>query len=253
MIPASNKKEKEYYENAPIILAILQFRYTKIEGFNTKELKKTGVQIATDYPEVRERFIQQVTFGGDQADGTTKVSVDEREIDGVQFISKDKKRNLVIGKDRFTYEMHGQYPGWDIFVSEPKKFWDLFKEQLGNAELTGLSLRYVNRINLPIDFHDISQYFTTYIQSSTGDHTLNTFQLRYTSVNPDENLTIHVGHVLETPIENQYPYIFDIDVIYLSKIENTLEKIWSIFEFLRKKKNAIFNDGLSEKTKELIK
>ena len=252
MSPASKEKGIEYFENAPIILAILQFRYKKVEGFNTKELKEKGVQIANEYPQIRERFIQQITFGGNQPDGTTNVSFDEKEIDGVQFTSNDKKRILVIGKDKFTYEMHGKYPGWNDFISEPKRFWVLFKEELGNIELTGLSLRYVNRIDLPLDFHDISKYFTTYIQSSTGDHTLNTFQLRYTSVEPDENLTMHVGHVLEAPIEGQYPYIFDIDVIYQSQIENTPEKIWSIFEFLRKKKNATFNDGLSDKTKELI-
>jgi uncharacterized protein (TIGR04255 family) len=253
MKPSSIKKGTEYYENAPIILSILQFRYKKIEGIKTKEFKKKGVQIVNEYPQLRERVIQQIHFGGNKPDGTTNVSLDEKEIDGVQFISNDKKKNLVIGKDRFTFEMHGKYPGWEVFISEPKRFWDLFKDELGDVELTGLSLRYVNKINLPLDFHDISEYFTTYIQSSTGEHTLNTFQLRYTSVEPDNKLTMHVGHVLEAPIEGKYPYIFDIDVIYSSEIENAPDKIWEIFDFLRKKKNSIFNDGLSDKTKELIR
>ena len=64
MSPASSKKGNEYFENAPIILSILQFRYKRIEGFNTNEFKKKGVQIASEYPQMRERFIQQIHFGG---------------------------------------------------------------------------------------------------------------------------------------------------------------------------------------------
>lgn len=253
MRQASSKTENEYFENAPIILSILQFRYKKIEEFNAEKVKRKGLEITGEFPQVIERIIQQIHFNGNKPDGTTHVSLDQKEIDGVQFISKDKRRNLVIGRDRFTYEMHGKYPGWDIFIKEPMHFWNLFKEEIGDVELTGLSLRYVNRINLPIDFHDISEYFTTFIQSTTGEHNINTFQIRYTSVEPDKNLTSHVGHVLEPPIDNKYPYLFDIDVIYLSPIEDMPTKVWEIFNVLRKKKNAIFNDGLSDKTKELIK
>ena len=253
MRPASTETENEYFENAPIILSILQFRYKKIVDFKAEKFKNKGLQIGNEFPQVIERIIQQIHFEGNKPDGTTQVSLDQKEIDGVQFISKDKRRNLVIGRDRFTYEMHGKYPGWDVFITEPMHFWSLFKEGLGDVELTGLSLRYVNRINLPIDFHDISEYFTTFIQSTTGEHNINTFQIRYTSVEPDKNLTSHVGHVLEPPIDNKYPYLFDIDVIYLSPIEDKPTIVWEIFDVLRKKKNAIFNDGLSDKTKEFIK
>jgi uncharacterized protein (TIGR04255 family) len=253
MKSATSKGEFEYYENAPIILSILQFRYKKKEKIDISNLKKKGLSISSEYPQIRERFIQQIHFEGNKPDGTTNVSLDEKEIDGVQLISKDKRKNLVIGKDRFTYEMHGKYSGWDDFTSEAKKLWEIFQDELSGVELTGLSLRYVNRINLPLDFHDISEYFTTFIQSSTGNHTINTFQLRFTSVEPKDNITIHVGHVLEPPIEDKYPYLFDIDVIYTSPIDNEPEKIWDIFYFLRDKKNFIFNDGLSKKSKELIR
>ena len=253
MKPVSTNNEFEFFENSPIIVAILQFRYKKIEEFYPEKFKKKGIDIAKDYPQVTERFIQQIHFEGNKPDGTTNVSLDPKEIDGVQFISKDKTQNLVIGRDRLTYERHGNYPGWEKFTTEPIKLWDLFQEELGKVELTGLSLRYVNRINLPIDFHDISKYFTTYIESTTGTHTINSFQIRYTAVEPENNLTQHVGHVLEPPIEDKYPYLFDIDVIYTSEVENEFKKIWEIFNLLRNKKNYIFNDGLSDKTKTLIR
>ena len=122
MRPASPKTENEYFENAPIILSILQFRYKKIEEFNAEKFKRKGLQIAGEFPQMIERIIQQIHLNGDKQDGTTHASLDQKEIDGVQFISQDKRRNLVIGRDRFTYEMHGKYPVWDIFIEEPMHF-----------------------------------------------------------------------------------------------------------------------------------
>jgi len=243
----------EHFAKAPIILSILQFRYKTIENFNSDRFKEKGLLIKPDYPEIKERFVQQIHFKANNPDGTTNVSLDDKEINGVQFISKDKKKNLVIGKDRFTYEMHGNYPGWETFSDEAKKHWEQFQNELGGIQLIGLSLRYINRINLPDDFNDISEYFTTFIQSSSGKHMINNFQLKYTSNEPENHLTIHIGHVLEPPIEGNFPYLFDIDVIYSSDIKNEPKSIWEIFNILRLKKNYIFNDGLTEKSKLIIR
>lgn len=243
----------EHFEKAPIILSILQFRYKTIDNFNSDRFKEKGKLIKSDYPEIRERIIQQIHFKANRPEGTTNVSLDDRKIDGVQFISKDKKKILVIGEDRFSYEMHGNYSGWETFSNEARKNWELFQNELGGINLTGLSLRYINRINLPDNFNDISDYFTTFIQSTSGKHMLNTFQLKYTATEPENKMTIHVGHVLEPPIEGNFPYLFDIDVIYSSDIQNDSSTIWEIFNTLRFKKNYIFNDGLTEKSKNIIR
>ncbi|MBA7579819.1 hypothetical protein ES708_21697 [subsurface metagenome] len=248
-----SNNEFEYFENAPIILSILQFRYKLIENFDNQSIKKRSASLSSEYPEIKERFVQRIHFGGNKPEGITNVSLDDRVIDGVQFISKSKKKILVIGKDRFTFEMHGEYEGWDSFSTEAKMLWNLFQNELSGVILTGISLRYVNRINLPTDLTDLSKYFTTFIQSSSGEHIINNFQLKYASTEPDNNLTIHVGHVLESPIGENYPYLFDIDIIYLSELQNEEDIIWSKFEMLRNKKNFIFNDGLTETTKKIIR
>lgn len=253
MNKSSSNNEFEYFENAPIILSILQFRYKHIKDFDNQSIKKRGVSISREYPEVKERIVQKIRFGSNKPKGITNVSLDERVIDGVQFISKSKKKILVIGRDRFTFEMHGEYEGWNSFSTEAKMLWNLFQNELGGVILTGISLRYVNRINLPTDLKDLSKYFTTFIESSSGEHIINNFQLKYTSTEPDNNLTIHVGHVLEPQIGENYPYLFDIDVIYLTELQNEEDIIWSKFEMLRNKKNLIFNDGLTEITKKIIR
>lgn len=249
----NEKSEFENFENAPIILSILQFRYKRIERFDAQAIKKKGIQLANDYPERKDRVVQKIHFNPPGAENSTNVSFDERRIDGLQFISKDKKRILVIGEERFTYEMHGRYLGWTEFRNEAKRLWELFQEDMHGIQLTGLSLRYVNRINIPIETSDTSKYFTTFIESVNSDQKAGSFQMKYTSNEPDDNLTIHVGHVLEPPIGDQFPYLFDIDAIHLSELNNDPTIIWDIFETLRRRKNTIFLEGITEETKKIIR
>lgn len=240
--------KNEVFAKSPIVLAIIQIRYEKLEDFNTSEIKKIGNEIKDIYPDVKESVLQN--FRIDQ-DSETKFSLDNKEINGVHFISKDGNNKLTVGNDKFTLEMHGTYVGWDNINIAFKKYWNLFCHDLGSLTLTGVSMRYLNRIDLPIETTDISKYFTTYIYSNTGNHTFSQFQTKYTSFINDN--IIQVGHSLDLPIENKLPYFLDIDVIRLQKIENEIGIIWKIFEQLRAQKNAIFNDILTDEAKNLIR
>jgi|ERR1035437_255582 uncharacterized protein (TIGR04255 family) len=243
------KNKYEVYSKAPIIMAILQFRYNKIEEFDSKLIRKVGEEIKREYPTVNDSVRQTVRF--DPA-SETKVSLDHKEINGVQFVSTDKMKTLTVGTENFTLQIDGEYPGWKIIKEEIKKLWNLFNGHLTNLQLSGISMRYVNKINLPLSPGDISKYFTSYIYSSTGDHPIIQFQFRYTSVE-NNNLIMHVGHAVESAIEDKTPYLFDIDVIRVGEITNEESVIWNIFEELRDKKNFIFNDTLTEQTKNLIR
>jgi uncharacterized protein (TIGR04255 family) len=239
----------EVYENAPIVVAILQFRYKKLEEFNSKNIREVGSKIKSKFPNISDSVLQNFRL---DREGETKFSLDSQEINGVKFESEDNKKILVIGTDKFTYEIHGKYSGWENFKTEAKDLWQLFNPHLTGLEISGVSMRYINRIDLPIETKDVSQYITTYIHSNTGNHNINQFQIRYSSIDED-NLQIHVGHALEPAIENKIPYFLDIDVISLKEIQNEEKVIWDEFETLRNKKNLTFNDLITENTKKLIR
>jgi uncharacterized protein (TIGR04255 family) len=242
----------EYFNKAPIILSIIQFRYSKIEEFDNEAFKKLGEKLKKEYPYIKERFIQAIHISESPKE-PTHVSLDEKVIDGIQFVSEDKKKVLIIGRDKFTFEVHGNYKGWEEFTKEAKYLWEFFQGELKNLNLKGLSIRYVNKFNLPSQTKNISDYFTTFITSSEGDYDLSGFQFRYTTFLEKENIVYHVGHALESIIDDKFPYLFDIDVIYLKDLSNESNQIWDIFERLREKKNVIFNSGLTDKAKNLIR
>jgi uncharacterized protein (TIGR04255 family) len=241
-------KKNEVFGKSPIVLAIIQIRYEKLETFDIKKVKEIGKEINDVYPQIKESVLQN--FRIDQA-SETKFSLDNKEITGVHFISKDGNNKLIVSNDKFTLEMHGTYIGWESISEMFKKYWTLFNPNLNGLVINGVSMRYLNRIDIPIDTKDISKYFTTYIFSNTGNHTLSQFQIKYTSFINDN--IVHVGHTLDLPIDNKLPYFLDIDVIRLQKVENNIEVIWNILEDLREQKNTTFNDILTEETKKIIR
>jgi uncharacterized protein (TIGR04255 family) len=241
-----------YYENAPIILAILQFRYKKIDDFDSQLFIKKGIDIKKKYPESKERVTQKIHFNEGDLKKQTNVSLDDRVVDGVQFISKDKNKVLIIGNEKFTFELNGKYTCWDEFMGEAKELWEFFSKELGDVSLTGVSLRYVNKIGLPKDIKNISDYFTTFINSSSGNHPMTNFQMKYSSYDEDSNYIIHAGHSLENELNDERPYIFDIDIIHLDDKLTNDPTIWKNFEGLRDKKNFVFNDGITDLTKKII-
>lgn len=237
----------EVYEKAPIVVAIIQFRYQKIESFDNKKIRSLGEAIKKEYSKISDSVLQNFRY---DPKGETKVSLDTQEINGVRFATENDSKILVIGNEKFTFETHGKYSGWEVFIEEAKKLWCLFSPSLENLQLSGISMRYINRIDFPIETKDIKKYLTTFIESSTGDHQISQFQIRYTSV--EGEIITHVGHAIESGIDNAIPYFLDIDVILLNNLIND-DSVWEGFEKLREKKNYIFNDILTEEAKNLIR
>lgn len=239
------------YNNAPIIVVILQFRYDKIEDFDIERIKNIAKKINKRFPIVEPQIVQGIRI--DNKDKETTVSLDEKRIDGIKFSSKDKLEYFTISNEEFTFQSNKKYLGWENIIDSIREFWTIFSSEFNIHILNRVSLRYVNKINLPKDLKELTKYFTTYLKDDKNTYNISNFQFRFSSFDKENNFTIHIGHALEKKIDEAIPYLFDIGVIYPLKTRNKTEDIWPIFEKLRVKKNQIFNDGITEDTKILIK
>jgi len=244
----------EIYERAPIILAIIQIRYNKIESFDAPQIKGIGENNSAfrrKFPIIKDRIVSNFKIDRSQFNGETNLHLHNQEVNGVTFEPEDHSKLLIIGSENFTYQINGNYPGGEVLIEDMKSFWELFKNTLNNDGIIGMSIRMVNRINLPVTTTDLTDYFTTFIQT-TGVKTISSFQFKYTSFE-DEKWIYHIGHALEQAIEDSLPYILDIDVIRSQHQNNDDETIWSNFEEIRIKKNEIFNETITDETKSLIR
>jgi len=245
------KDSINYYENAPIIVAILQFRYDKIINFDIELIKKIAKNIENDFPHVSPQYTQDIIINNNE--DKTSVSLKDRKIQGIQIISKNRKEYFTISSEKFTFQSHEKYQGWDIYIGKVHAFWNSFSKILKVDKLTGVSLRYVNKFNLPIETKLLTKYFTTYLKDDVNNHAINNFQLRFSSFDKENKFNYHIGHALEKPIGETIPYLLDIDIQRNGDINNNDKEIWPLFDKIRMKKNQIFNDGITEETKKLIK
>ncbi|RYC50437.1 TIGR04255 family protein [Flagellimonas olearia] len=239
----------EYFDNAPIIISMIQFRYDKIEDLNFEQIIKDSKKLSNNFPNRKPQITRDIQIQGLE----TSIKVGDAETSGVLLSSSNEKKNLTINDKKFTLESREKYTGWDSFIKEAMELWDFFKEKLEVTKLSGISVRTINRFNLPMDLKSINDYFTSYIQSDTGTHKFSTFQFKYTSFDKDNSMLWNIGQALEKPISDKVPYFFDIDVLMNKEIPNTNEDILNGFTKIRDKKNYLFNDGITEKTKQLIR
>ncbi|ADV48706.1 hypothetical protein Celal_1393 [Cellulophaga algicola DSM 14237] len=243
--------KEDYYENSPIILSMIQFRYDKIDGFDVDVIKKMAKKVETTFPVVNQRFVHNIVVNNDK-NSKTSVSIEDQQVDGVQVMSKNRQEFFTITDTKFTFQSHEKYTGWDNFRDKAFQFWHLFNNSFNIKELSGVSLRYVNRINLPLDLKRIDKYFTTYIKDDNNTFSIANFQLKFSSFDKENKFRFNISHLLDAPLDEYVPYIFDIDVLSDVRIENKNDLLLALFEKIRDKKNKLFNDGITDETKKLI-
>lgn len=239
----------EVYKGAPVINSIIQFRYKKIEEFDEKKIKKIGDEIKSQFPIVNVNVSQSITI---DPKAETKLSITGNKIEGVSFENSDKNKLLQVGLERLTLESKQKYNGWEEFSAEAIKYWEMFSPYLKDLEIVGISTRFTNKIEIPPDTKEVKKYFNVYIKADGMEIGVNQFQMKYTS-SPQENMAVHTAHILNPQINNKIPYFLDIDVIILENFSNENNVILSKLDILRKTKNEIFNNIITEETKELIR
>ena len=239
-----------YYNNAPIILSLLQIRFNKIEEFNIPLIESLAKEVKSDFPILKKAITHNISIN--ENDDKTKISLGDRTIDQVHIISEDKKSAFIIEKDKFTYQSQKKYENLDELIEIFLSFWKKFSSGFNLNELTRVSLRHVNKFKLPTDLKSLNQYFTTYLHDDKNTHSISNLQFRFTERDKENDLLLHIGHSLENAIANHVPYIFDIDTICMGNIKNNEKEILKIFKKIRIKKNEVFNSGITDKAKRLI-
>lgn len=245
----ADKPSFEYFDNAPIIMSMIQFRYENIEDLDFDRLLQHSKKISKKFPTSKPQIHRHIDIN----ELETSIKVSDAEKTGVLLTSNDEGVSLTINNGKFTFQSKKKYTGWEDSINEVMSLWEFFGEVLNLTKVSGLSVRTINRFHLPTDVKQIKDYFTTYIQSDTGTHKLSKFQFKYTSVDKENSMFWHIAQALEKPISDKLPYIFDIDVLITKEIENVNSKLLDNFNQIRKKKNFLFNDGITDKTKQLIR
>ena len=87
---------------------------------------------------------------------------------GYLFRSADTKQAVQALKDGFSFSRFRPYQDWDAFSKEARDLWERYVSLTKPEKVNRISLRYINRLELPLPFGDFKEYLLTVPEIAPG-------------------------------------------------------------------------------------
>lgn len=174
---------------------------------------------------------------------------------GYRISSEDKLQVVQITRRAVTYHRLRPYVDWAHFAEGAIPVWRAFTSTFKPEFVSGLRLRYLNRIEIPRPFGDLEEYFTLLPKiPQPVDTGFSGYLMRITLLEPQIGAFAHVTQLGEYEANQPFlPVIFDIDVRMNYEVSAEVQTLWAAVEALRDYKNRIFFSGITEKTRGLFR
>lgn len=247
--------EGHRYRHAPIVEAIIDLHCSLPPDVDLGKLAHL-TDGDDDYPthEPRVELTAQLEVDGEEFSGTSN----SRQV-GHLFRRADGTHAVQAGLDRFAFSWLPPYDEWQPFVEETERWWLKYKELAAPTMLNRVSVRFINRINVPAASIEISDYLRTNLQiSALLPQTLNSFLLQ--AVVPLDRFS-SMSRITSTLVPPDQPsgtsIILDIEVwrdltLDLAGDKNHDTEINEALADLRRAKNYVFEASITDATRSLI-
>lgn len=238
------------YPNAPIVEAVFDVKVSNTIIINPTAFEKFAKTDLPEYPISTKRFNVQVQISEKQ--GTGQVGRTANLL-GYVFSNIQGNRKVQFRLDGFSYNMLRPYTNWEEFSSEAfaqlKKYIDLAKPNL----VTRIGLRFINRIDLPLDDQKLSDYINYHPAIPAGlPQKLDKYFLQMQIPSHDGISKALISQTFEQSRNGSVPFIIDIDVFQEERLKIT-ESLVERFNTLRNLKNDIFEDLVTDNCKKFFK
>jgi uncharacterized protein (TIGR04255 family) len=244
-----------HLRNAPITEAILDIQTVYKEAPSLDSLKLFQEPIKSRYPLEQKRVTG--SFEVKFVKGAATVIQSPGLNDGYMFSSDDRKQIVQARIDGFAFSRLKPYTSWETFLPEAKELWKRYLEVVPDGVVTRLALRYINRMEIPLDKEGIgnySEYIKTHPVLAPGlPENYTGLFMRLVIPVPKSSATANITQTLEPVTSLFVPLIFDIDVFRQMECPLNNEDIWGCFDELHSLKNEFFFRSITDKAMEQYK
>lgn len=236
-----------HYAHAPIAEAVLDIHIYPTET-PLQDLVRVQLGEEAEYPIRKTPMVLQwqVTGGPETvASATTQTQT------GYAFVSKEGERVFQARRDGFSFNKIKPYDRWESFRDEARRLWTKYKEIAKPSAVRLLSLRYINRVDLP-NPSELKEYFSTYPEVSQAlPQQLNTFAMQLSLPITQIEATLLLNQAaVPAPSADLASVLLDLQVFV--QVDKALEEgsIWQKFEEFRICKNQAFEACITDKLRE---
>lgn len=243
---------RQHYSKAPITEAIIDVRTRLPETIGLGDLERLHGAIKVDYPKKGSRNLVEGQFKAQKAG--VSASAKSKSV-GFLFQSEDQKQIVQMRLDGYTMSRLAPYDRWEAFRDEARRLWMIYRKTAKPEEVLRLAVRYINRIDIPLPFRDLKDYLRTGPEVAPGlPQVLTGLFMQLTIPQNDIRCTAMLTEALIEPAtEGVASIVLDIDLFRTDDVPQSDDAVWEFFETLHERKNEIFEECITENTRELIR
>jgi uncharacterized protein (TIGR04255 family) len=240
---------RRHYKNSPITEAVIDIRLEPPSNFKPESLEPIADRISGRYPKREDVSLFQGIF----TIGSTATSTQTKL--GYLYRSTDGKYVLQTRTNGFTLSRLAPYDEWEAFRDEAKTLWDIYREFVVKPiRVNRVASRSINRVDMPLPAQELSEYFRTFPEVSPALPQLLSGYVMHLLI-PQEDFNGMLS-LIQATVPAQHPNTtsinLDIDMFKESSDFDSDEKIWTFLDYLRDRKNEVFEGCITDKARELF-
>lgn len=243
----------ELYRKAPAVEVIYNIRTALAEPVAAERFLDA---VKAAFPAVFEQHQEFNALQGEftvQADGTTNSNV-RKDAAGYRFVSADKAFVAHYLMQGLVLNYLPPYPGYDAAMERLKAHWAVYKQVVGDVPMSALSMRYIDRIDIPIPPNgsiNLNDYFPIAGKMPDGLSAHHCYQQHWLN-DPTSDIR---ARVIWSSLEDKpgfYSFALDTEAILDPASIIEPELAWSRFDELHAWCWHVFDHSLTEKCKALF-
>lgn len=249
-IIAINKDERfQHLSHAPIIEAVIDIRVRPTTTSDETAMKSQLDPTLNGYHFLDSVIQEQITMQS----GSAHI---EQSWKGLRYRSADEKYIAQFHDNRFIFSRLKPYESWDRFYDEGMRLWSSYIELAKPASIQRIGLRYINRIQLPVN----ELFFENYLHPAPA--TPKDFGLPFlnflhqdTFVVPGHPYAINITKTIQPPKIQDLQglsLILDIDVSTNQELDFDMDLLEQRLMDMRWLKNKVFFNSITDKTMKLL-
>jgi uncharacterized protein (TIGR04255 family) len=238
-----------HLKNAPITEAIIDFRVKTRSDLRAEDLAAVKDRLSNRLPKVEEMRGLQATIQVLKGQGQPPV-VQDLGLQGYLFKSQDEKVITQFRIDGFTLNRLRPYTSWEDIFPQAMDLWRLYLEVAKPLAVTRLAVRYINHVPLPAAVEKFENYLRAApLVPAELPQGISSFLTRVTIHDPETGVSAHVTQASQPSSDtHKLSVILDIDAYKEAQFSPEDAEVERVFLQLRKFKNLIFFNSLTDET-----
>jgi len=233
------------YLKPPITECVVEFRFIEEVAFEV--IQKRIDKFKRQYP----NETHSIEFSGEFSE---KGFVGKQDKVGLRLTSADELQIVIINKTGFVVSQLAPYPGWQAFGGRVMRDFELFTELFGRKTISRIGLRYINRIDIPLESANVHDYLNVYpMLPKFGQTVGRSFALQSTHGLEDRELGVTLqSATIDSPVPKAVSFVLDIDVFTTGEVPKRTDLIRDLLSTMRATKNDVFEASITQNSRDLF-